>query len=553
MSAEMWGEVALLAVSVVVAALASSTETALTSVGRLRVRHLADEGSKEAAVLERLQRDPNRFLSTVLVVNTVALILASFAATLLAVRFVPQRFGFWGQLLVSLALSIFLLIFVEVTPKTLAIRRAERLALLAAGPVDRLAGLLRPVLWFITLVSRAITGGRAARAPYLTEQELMTLLHVSEEQGVIEEEEREMIHGIIEIGDKLVREVMIPRTDIVALPRDASLDEIVRVSQLSGHTRLPVFDGDLDHIVGLVNIKDLLKPLRNGAADFRLDSVIRPIRYTPQSKKVDELLHQMQSEKVHLMVVLDEYGGTAGLVTLEDLLEEIVGEIRDEYDIAEEEPVVMLGASEVLVDARFSMEELNDLLKLGLEESEDYDSVGGYVYSTLGDVPEAGATFNSGQLHWTVEQVRQRRIEKVRLRSDRPWPEAVVEQLRRNGRRGGSPPWEQGGAGDPGSPGQRPQGGLPPSELGSGRPVRDRRPEPVLSAGASQVRRRPGIRRACTAEGGRAAERRPGDPGALAGVRGRVAAALREGLRPDGSPPDARRLPRRELLQPDAG
>jgi len=239
MSAEMWGEVALLAVSVVVAALASSTETALTSVGRLRVRHLADEGSKEAAVLERLQRDPNRFLSTVLVVNTVALILASFAATLLAVQFVPQRFGFWGQLLVSLALSIFLLIFVEVTPKTLAIRRAERLALLAAGPVDRLAGLLRPVLWFITLVSRAITGGRAARAPYLTEQELMTLLHVSEEQGVIEEEEREMIHGIIEIGDKLVREVMIPRTDIVALPRDASLDEIVRVSQQSGHTRLP--------------------------------------------------------------------------------------------------------------------------------------------------------------------------------------------------------------------------------------------------------------------------------------------------------------------------
>jgi putative hemolysin len=275
-----------------------------------------------------------------------------------------------------------------------------------------------------------------------------------------------MIHGIIEIGDKLVREVMIPRTDIVALPRDASLDEIVRVSQQSGHTRLPVFDGDLDHIVGLVNIKDLLKPLRNGAADFRVDSVIRPIRYTPQSKKVDELLHQMQSEKVHLMVVLDEYGGTAGLVTLEDLLEEIVGEIRDEYDIAEDEPVVMLGDSEVLVDARFSMEELNDLLKLGLEESEDYDSVGGYVYSTLGDVPEAGATFNSGPLHWTVEQVKQRRIEKVRLRSDRPWPEAVVEQLRRDGRQGGGPPSEQGGAGDTGSPGHRPQGGSPPSEQG---------------------------------------------------------------------------------------
>src|SRR5262252_6229214 len=327
MNAQTWGEVALLAICVIVAGLASATETALTSVGRLRVRHLAEEGSQEAGVLERLQRDPNRFLSTVLVVNTVALILASFATTLLAVRFVPASFGFWGQLIVSLALSIFLLIFVEVTPKTLAIRRAERLALLAAGPVDRLAGFLRPILWFITLVSRAITGGRAARAPYLTEQELMTLLHVSEEQGVIEEEEREMIHGIIQIGDKLVREVMVPRTDITALQRGCRREEVVRVFREHGHTRLPVYEGDLDHVVGLVNVKDLVLSLADDARPFDLDAIMRPIRYTPQSKKVDELLHQMQTEKVHLMIVLDEYGGTAGLVTLEDLLEEIVGEI----------------------------------------------------------------------------------------------------------------------------------------------------------------------------------------------------------------------------------
>src|SRR5215472_8985224 len=428
MNAQTWGEVALLAICVMVAGLASATETALTSVGRLRVRHLAEEGSQEATVLERLQRDPNRFLSTVLVVNTMALILASFATTLLAVRFVPESFGFWGQLLVSLALSIFLLIFVEVTPKTLAIRRAERLALLAAGPVDRLAGFLRPVLWFITLVSRAITGGRAARAPYLTEQELMTLLHVSEEQGVIEEEEREMIHGIIQIGDKLVREVMIPRTHIVALPRDASLDEIVRVSEESGHTRLPVYEGDLDHIAGLVNVKDLVLSLAEGDRPFDLDALMRPVQYTPQSKKVDELLHQMQSEKVHLMIVLDEYGGTAGLVTLEDLLEEIVGEIRDEYDVAEVEPVTVLSDREAVVEASYSMAELNELLDLGVEESEDYDSVGGYVLSTLGEVPEAGATFDSGPVHWTVETVNGRRVVKVRLRSERPWPESVLEE-----------------------------------------------------------------------------------------------------------------------------
>jgi CBS domain containing-hemolysin-like protein len=428
MDSQAYEELTLLVVCVIVAAVASATETAMTSVGRLRVRHLVDEGSQAAIVLERLQQDPNRYLSTVLVINTVALILASFSTTLLAVRYVPPGLGFWGDLLVSLVLSVFLLIFAEVTPKTIAIGRAERLALVAAGPVDALATFLRPVLWFITLVARAITGGRAARAPYLTEEELMTLLHVSEEQGVIEEEEREMIHGIIQIGDKLVREVMVPRTDIKAVPRGSGLEEVVRVSREFGHTRLPVHEGDLDHIVGLINVKDLVLSLMADNAGFDLDAIMRPIRYTPQSKKVDELLHQMQTEKVHMMIVLDEYGGTAGLVTLEDLLEEIVGEIRDEYDLAEEEPITVLNDHEVVVDAGFSMAELNDRLDLGLEESEDYDSVGGYVYATLGQVPEAGAKFDHGPVHWTVEKVDGRRIVKVRLRSDRPWPEPVLEE-----------------------------------------------------------------------------------------------------------------------------
>ena len=421
-----WLEVIMLVACILVAAMASATETALTSVGRLRVRHLAEEGSRAAATLQRLQQDPGRFLSTVLVVNTVALILASFATTLLSIAFLPREFGFWGDLLVSLALSVFLLIFAEVTPKSLAIRNADRVALAAAAPVDALSRALRPVLWFITLVARVITGGRAAHAPYVTEQELMTLLHVSEEQGVIEEEEREMIHGIIEIGDKAVREVMMPRTDITAVERSTPLKELTKTFAEHRHTRLPVYEGDLDHIVGLIHVKDLLLFFARGMAIFEMDRVMRPIKYTPESKKVDELLHQMQTEKVHMMVVLDEYGGTAGLVTLEDLLEEIVGEIRDEYDAAEEEPLVIVSETDALVDARFSMAELNERLHLGLEESEDYDSVGGYVYATLGEVPEAGTTFENGRLHWRVEQVNGRRIVQVRLHSDEPWAHEVL-------------------------------------------------------------------------------------------------------------------------------
>jgi len=428
MDSQAWVEVVLLAACVVVAGFASATETAMTYVGRLRVRHLAEEGSRSAATLQQLHQDPSRFLSTVLVVNTVALILASFSATLLSVRFLPAEIGFWGDLGISLALSVFLLIFAEVTPKTLAIRQSERIALVAAPIVNWLAGVLRPVIWFITLVARAITGGRAARSPYLTEQELMTLLHVSEEQGVIEEKEGEMITGIIEIGDKSVREVMVPRTDMTAVERSATLEEIVQLFEEYRHTRLPVYEEDLDHIVGLINMKDLLVVLHRDRSAFDMKSSMRPVHFTPESKKVDELLHQMQSEKVHMVIVLDEYGGTAGLVTLEDVLEEIVGEIRDEYDVGEEEPLQILDAQTASVDARYPMAELNEALQLGVAESSDYDSVGGYVYATLGEIPHAGTTFQVGRVSWTVEKVNGHRVVRVRLHSEEPWPEEVLHE-----------------------------------------------------------------------------------------------------------------------------
>ncbi|HEV2035366.1 MAG TPA: hemolysin family protein [Candidatus Dormibacteraeota bacterium] len=432
MSATDWGEVIVLVICFFVAALASGTETALTSVGRLRVRFLAEQGSKAAGILQRLRADPNRYLSTVLFVNTLALIVASTATTLLSESIfldwhIPTSYRLWLALLVSFVLSVILLIAAEVTPKTLAIRYAERVALAAAGPVDRLATFLGPVLWAVTIVSRALTGGRAARAPYLTEQELLTVLHVSEEQGVIEEQEHQMIHGIIEIGDKTVREIMVPRTDIVAVEKNAPLKEIVKVFKEHRHTRLPVYQGDLDHVIGLMHTKDmLLYYTLSTTQEFDIDKILRPIKFTPEQKKVDELLHEMRTEKVHMMIVLDEYGGTAGLVSLEDLLEEIVGEIRDEYDAAEEELLVVLNEHEARVDARFPLEELNSRLGLAIEESGDYDSVGGYVHAQLGKIAQAGDSFKGGRATWTVEKVKGRRIEWVRLKGDVAWPEETL-------------------------------------------------------------------------------------------------------------------------------
>ncbi len=416
----------------VLAGLASGTETALTSVGRLRVRYLAEEGSRAARILQRLQRDPNRFLSTVLLVNTVALIVASSATTLLTDDLfhnwgVPQQDVLWLALLVSLLLSVVLLLLAEDTPKTLAIRYAERVALAAAGPVDRMATFLSPVLWAVTILSRALTGGRAAKAPYLTEDELITLLHVSEEQGVIEEQERDMIHGIIEAGDKSVREVMVPRTDMVAVEDSATLQDIARIFKQHRHTRLPVFKGDLDHLIGMIHAKDLLLFYTlSSAPEFNIEKILRPILFTPETKKVDELLHEMRSKKVHMMVVVDEYGGTAGLVSLEDLLEEIVGEIRDEYDQAEEEQLKILSPTEALVDARYPMDELNSRLGLGISESAEYDSVGGYVVASLGTIPAPGALMQGGRAKWKVEQAKGNRVEQVRLIADEPWPDDVL-------------------------------------------------------------------------------------------------------------------------------
>jgi putative hemolysin len=432
MNATEWFEVIVLIVCFFVAAAASGTETALTSVGRLRVRFLAEQGSKAAGILQRLRADPNRYLSTVLFTNTLALIVASTATTLITDSLfiswgVPAEYHLWLALLVSFLLSVVLLIAAEVTPKTLAIRYAERVALAAAGPVDRLATALGPVLWAVTLVSRALTGGRAARAPYLTEQELLTLLHVSEEQGVIEEQEHQMIHGIIEIGDKTVREIMVPRTDIIAVEKHATLKDIVKVFKEHRHTRLPVFDGDIDHVVGLMHTKDLLLYYTlSTTQEFDIEKILRLIKFTPEQKKVDQLLHEMRTEKVQMMIVLDEYGGTAGLVSIEDVIEEIVGEIRDEYDAAEEEQLVVLDDHEARVDARFPLEELNSRLGLAIEESGDYDSVGGYVHAQMGKIASAGDSFKGGRATWTVEKVKGRRIEWVKLTADVPWPDETL-------------------------------------------------------------------------------------------------------------------------------
>jgi putative hemolysin len=416
-----WIEIVIIVIALILAATAASAETSLTSISRVRLRQLVEQKVQRAILIERLHRDPNAYLSTILIVNTVAIIVASSAATLLALHLYHERVAEW---LVSLVLSLVVLVACEITPKTLALQRAERVALRLAPLVAGATLVMRPVVYVLTAVTRLILrilgGGKAqVRGPFVTEEELKLLVTVGEEEGVIEEEEREMIHGIFEMGDMSVRELMVPRTDLVAIEVNEPVEKAVDLVTKHGHTRIPVYDVNLDHIVGVLYAKDLLRAVVRGERKTLRDIARKPY-FTPESNKVQDVLRDLRKNRVHMAIVVDEYGGTAGAVTIEDILEEIVGPIQDEYDIGEEDEIQFINPNEVVLDGRVSVDDVNELLKLSLA-ADDYDSIGGFVLNQLGATPKVGATIKLGTAELRVEAVQGSRIKKVRIRSETPF------------------------------------------------------------------------------------------------------------------------------------
>jgi CBS domain containing-hemolysin-like protein len=371
----------------VVLALTSAVDAALSAISRHRLNLLQSEDAPRARIVTRLLDDPYRFKSAVLFLNAGALIAAT-AFTLRLTRGLDPLLRA-GALLLLLLLALTLS---EALPKALATRNPAGAANLLAGPMALIAWLLRPIIGTVDLLTRPlvrlISGQPAARTPLVTEEELRLLVNVGEEEGLIEPDEREMIEGIFSFSDTVVREVMIPRVDIVALETTASLDEALDTAIRHGYSRIPVYTDTIDQLDGMLYIKDLLPVLRAGRHDATIRELLRPAHFVPETMKVSALLKDLQSRKVRLAVVVDEYGGTAGLVTIEDLLEEIVGEIQDEYD-AEEPALQQLAEGEVVTDARVLLDDINDRTGLRLA-SEESDRVGGLVYEQLGRVPEVG-------------------------------------------------------------------------------------------------------------------------------------------------------------------
>jgi len=415
----------------------AASEIALITVKRHRLSQLADDGNRAARTAKRLVEDPGRFLATIQIAIT---FLGFLAGATGAAAFSDELGDFLAAIpglgsgtadtiafvVVTLVIATVSIIVGELVPKTLALNFPERLALFVATPIGFLQGLLSPIVWLVSRISavlvRLLGGTEKPQGGYLSTEELKVLVETGSERGDIEEEEKEMITGVIELGDKQVHEVMVPRIGIRAVNVDDPLDEVLDTIIAAGHSRLPVFEESLDNIVGILYAKDLLPYLkgngRNGGS-INIREIARPPVYVPESKPVDDLLHEMQVAKRHIAIVVDEYGGTAGLVTMEDVVEEIVGEIEDEYDNEDSSVEEASTDAEIAyrLDGRVSMDDLRDLFDLSDDDEEDedaYDTVGGFVVHRVGRIPLPGTEIPfRDDVRIVVEAAEPRRVARV--------------------------------------------------------------------------------------------------------------------------------------------
>ena len=409
-----WALLIGLLVSLLVAAGAAAAETALTSISHIRMRNLAEEGDVKAQRIRRVLEHPDTFLSTILVVSNISVITASTLATIIAL---DTNFSF-AEVASTVLLSIIVLIFCEITPKTAAVQNPERVARFLLRPVELFSALLKYVVLALTAITsgmlRAFGVDSRRRGPFLTEDELRLMVEVGEEEGVLEEEEREMIHNVFDLADTAAREVMVPRIDMVTVEADGAVDEATQIIMQGGFSRIPVYDDTINDIIGVLYAKDLLRVLATGQLPEKVRQLpLRSAYFVPESKRLDDLLHEMQRQRVHMAIVVDEYGAVVGLVTIEDLVEEIIGDIQDEYD-KEEQLFERVSETEFLVDAKISVDELNELIEADLP-SDDYDTLGGFVYTQLDKIPAVGDIVTFEDLTITVLGTKGRRVTKVKI------------------------------------------------------------------------------------------------------------------------------------------
>jgi len=402
-----------LVILLILSAFFSSAETALTTVNKVRVRTMADDGDKKAVKVLKLIDDPTRMLSAILIGNN----LVNIAMTAIATVFATHLLGSAGAGVATGVLTLLVLIFGEISPKNTAAIHSEKFAFAYAGIIYAWMVLVTPISFVVNVIARGMMrlfGVDPNQKPEsFTEDEIRSIVEESHEDGEIESEEKKMINNVFDLDDHFANDVMVPRADIVFLPVDATYQETLDIYRENLFTRMPVFEEEHDNVIGLINMRDLL--LYEDKEHFDVHHILRDAVFTHELKKTSELMREMRENSISLEIVLDEYGSVVGLVTLEDLLEEIVGEIRDEYDEEEMNQIRQISELEYIVEGSMKLEDLQD--QIGLEiESEDYDSIGGVIIGLLDHLPEAGESVETdNHIRLIVETVEKNRIDTVHI------------------------------------------------------------------------------------------------------------------------------------------
>ncbi|WP_288480369.1 HlyC/CorC family transporter [uncultured Clostridium sp.] len=415
MDSSYTGQIVLLIVLLILSGFFSMSETALMSLSKIRIRHLVEEGVKGAKLVEKLTENPNKLLGGILIGNNIVNIGASSIATSLAVRI----FGADSDMAIAIStgvMTVLVLIFGEITPKSIAKQKSEQVALKVSKPIQFCVGVFKPFVIIFTTISsifiKILGADPKATEPFITEEELKTMVGVSEEEGVLEDVEKEMIFNVFDFADSQVKDVMIQRVDVTAIDINDDYKEILRVIKEEQFSRIPVYDDSIDNIIGVLNVKDLIiAGERKG--EFKVKDYMREAFFTFEFKKITELFNEMKKTRNHLAIVLDEYGGTVGIVTIEDLIEEIVGDIEDEYD-QERDMIEVIKEDEYIVDGSSRLDDVSELIGVNME-SEEFDSVGGLIIGALGRIPEHKEEVIIDRIKFIVEEVDKNRIKKVRI------------------------------------------------------------------------------------------------------------------------------------------
>jgi putative hemolysin len=403
-----WLQLVVIVLLIAGVAVLGASEVSITRVNRVRAYRFVEEDRRGASSLVKVAENPAPFLNVVLLLT----LLSTIGGTTIATSFAVRHFHGAGELVATVAMTILLFVFAEVTPKTFAIQQTDRVALVLAPLIVTLGRVFGPVAAGLVKLANVIMPGKGLpQGPFITENEIRALAEVASDEEQIEEEEKELIHSIFEFGDTIAREVMVPRPDIVACEDTCTLRDVQALMLEHGYSRIPVFHESIDDVVGVVFAKDLLKAVHHGRMDVPLADIVRPAHFVPESKKVADLLKEMQKEKFHQVLVTDEYGSVTGIVSLEDLLEELVGEIADEYDVEEPE-MVELGDGVYRVSGKTSIDDVNEMLDVKLPD-EEWDTVGGLVLDIFGKIPSAGDEQKFQGLRFRAAEVQGRRVATV--------------------------------------------------------------------------------------------------------------------------------------------